>query len=175
MAGQPKRHKLAEQIEELGGVEWFCGQIADGHSLRKLAAEFDCSRWLLQKWIGEDPDREVSYEAAKLIGASAMVEEGKEIIDNADENSTAGVQKARNRAEYRRWYAGVIDRPQFGPPDRRTSININNIEHLHLAALQAHGGPDAQKLVEVSADMPQLGPGNEEPETEESETRETSE
>ena len=162
MAGQPKRHKLAEQIEALGGTEWFCGQIADGHSLRKLAVDLDCSRWLLQKWIGEDPDRKACYEEAKLIGASAMVEEGKEIIDNADEKSTAGVQKARHQAEYRRWYAGVIDRPSFGPPNQRMSINVLNIENLHLAALQAHGGPDAQKLVSEPVDVPLLKSGDKE-------------
>ncbi len=162
MPGQPKRRKLAEQIEELGGIEWFCGQIADGHSLRELAADFDCSRWLLQRWLREDPDREACYEEAKREGAAAMVEEGKELLDTADEKSTAGVQKARFRAEYRKWYAGVLDRQSFGPPDRRTSININNIEHLHLAALQAQGGPDVQ-LADVPADVPLLESGDSEP------------
>lgn len=160
MAGQPKYHEMVKRIEEQGGTEWFCGQIADGGSLRKLAAEFNCSRWLLQKWIDADPDREISYEAAKLIGASAMVEEGQELLDDADVSSTAGIQKARNQADFRRWRAGVINRPAFGPPDRRTSININNIEHLHLAALQAQGGPDAQKLVEATADVPRLESGD---------------
>ena len=170
MAGQPKYQAMVKRIEEKGGVEWFCGQIADGGSLRKVAAELGCSRWLLQKWIEEDPDRERSYEAAKLIGASAMVEEGQELLDDADVSSTAGIQKARNQADYRKWRAGVINRPAFGPPDHRTSINVFNVENLHLAALQAQGGPEAQKLVEVPADMPQIGPGNDEPETEESET-----
>ena len=170
MAGQPKYHEMVKRIEEQGGTEWFCGQIADGGSLRKVAAELGCSRWLLQKWIEEDPDRERSYEAAKLIGAGAMVEEGQELLDDADEKSTAGIQKARNQADFRKWRAGVINRSAFGPPDHRTSININNIENLHLNALQAQGGPESQKLVEVSADVPQIGPGNDETEAEESET-----
>ncbi len=159
MAGQPKRHKLAEQIEALGGTEWLCGQIADGHSLRKLAVDLDCSRWSLKKWIREDQDREASYEEAKLEGAGAMVEEGKELLDNADEKSTAGVQKARHQAEYRRWYAGVLDRPAFGPPNQRMSLNVLNIENLHLNALQAHGGPDAQ-ILEVPADVQLLESGD---------------
>ena len=54
---------------------------------------------------------------------------------------------------------GVLDRPQFGPPDHRTSVNIN-IAELHLDALRVHGGPDAQKLPEAPADVPRLEPGD---------------
>ena len=160
MAGQPKYRKMIERLEELGGIDWVCGLVADGDSLRKIAADnLDCSRSMLGRWIHKDPDREASYQEAKLEGAAAMVEEGKEIIDNANENSTAGVQKARHQAEYRRWFAGVIDRPSFGPPNQRTSLNVLNIEHLHLAALQAQGGPDAQ-LVSEPTDVPLLESGD---------------
>ncbi len=42
--------------------------------------------------------------------------------------------------------AGRHDRsPRLGPPDHRTSLNVLNIRELHLAALQAHGGPEAQR------------------------------
>ncbi|MCH8937065.1 MAG: hypothetical protein IIB90_15210, partial [Gemmatimonadetes bacterium] len=39
MAGQPKYQAMVKRIEEKGGTEWFCGQIADGGSLRKMATE----------------------------------------------------------------------------------------------------------------------------------------
>lgn len=160
MSGQPKRRQMLERLEELGGIEWLCEQIADGHSLRDIAAEhFNCSRWALHRWIHKDPDREARYQEAKREGAAAMVEEGKALLDDANEQSTAGVQKARFRADYRKWYAGVVDRKSFGPPDHRAPVNIS-VEHLHLGALQATGGPDAQKLPEGSADVPRLEPGD---------------
>jgi len=44
MPGQPKRRQVVERLESLGGIEWLCEQIADGHSLRDIAADhFDCS------------------------------------------------------------------------------------------------------------------------------------
>ncbi len=50
MSGQPKRRQVVERLEEFGGIKWLCEQIADGHSLRDIAADhFDCSRWLLQR------------------------------------------------------------------------------------------------------------------------------
>ena len=161
MSGQPKRRQMEQQLEELGGIAWLCEQIGDGHSLRDIAADhFDCSRWSLSRWIQGDPDRVACYDEAKHEGAAAMVEEGKNLLDTADEQSTAGVQKARFRADFRKWYAGVVDRQSFGPPDRRTSVNILSIEHLHLSALQALGGPDAQELLpEASTDVRRLEPG----------------
>ncbi len=160
MSGQPKRRKMEQQLEELGGIEWLCEQIADGRSLREVAAtDFECSRWLIQRWVHADPDRQACYEAAKREGAAAMVEEGKTLLDTADEHSTAAVQKARFRADYRKWYAGVLDRKGFGPPNQRTEVNLT-IGELHLAALQASGGPKHQTLPEAPADVPRLEPGD---------------
>lgn len=160
MSGQPKRRQVVERLEELGGVEWLCEQIADGRSLLDIATvDVDCSRWLLQRWIHADPDPEARYQEAKREGATAMVEDGKTLLDTANEQSTAAVQKARFRADYRKWYAGVLDGQSFGPPDRRTSVNIN-IAELHLDALQAHGDPDGQKLPEAATDVPRLEPGD---------------
>ena len=157
MPGQPKRRQMEERLESLGGIQWICSQIGDGHSLRDIAAEhLDCSRWSVMRWLHADPDREACYQEAKREGAAAMVEEGKTLLDTADENSTAGVQKARFRADYRKWYAGVLDRKSFGPPDHRAPVNIS-VEHLHLGALQATGGPDAQEL---PAEVPRLEPGD---------------
>ncbi len=39
MSGQPKRRQVVERLESLGGIEWLCEQIADGRSLRDIAAE----------------------------------------------------------------------------------------------------------------------------------------
>lgn len=162
MAGQPKRRQIADRIEELGGIDWLCEKVANGNSLRDLAAEHvNCSRWSLNRWIKKDPDRERLFYEAKIEGAGALIEEGKKLLDDADVTNTASVQKARNSADFRKWMASVFDRQSYGPPDRRTSININNIEHLHLAALQAHGGPDAQEqLLDVATDVPLLEPGD---------------
>ncbi len=61
---------MLERLEELGGIEWLCEQIADGHSLRDIAAaDLDCSRYMLQRWIHADPDREARYDEASRESA----------------------------------------------------------------------------------------------------------
>ena len=73
MPGQPKRRQMEERLEELGGIEWLCEQIADGHSLRNIAAEhLGCSRWLLMRWLHQDPDREAEYERSRRLGAASQ-------------------------------------------------------------------------------------------------------
>ena len=138
MPGQPKRRQVVERLESLGGMEWLCERIADGHSLRDIAAEhLDCSRWLVQRWIHAAPDREAEYERSRRVGAASQVEQAQDNLTDAAQHAkehanSAYVQAVRNDADFRKWYAGVVDRGSFGPPDHRTSVNIN-IEGLHLA------------------------------------------
>ncbi len=163
MSGQPKRRKMEQRLDELGGIGWLVEQVANGDSLSDIAADHfdDCSRHMLQRWIHKDPDREALYDEAQRESAGALVEEGKRILDTADEHSTAAVQKAHHRADWRKWTASRLDRPKFGAPDHRlASLNVVNIQELHLAALQALGGPDAQKLPEGSADVLRLESGD---------------
>ena len=161
---------MEERLESLGGIEWLCEQIADGRSLRDIAAEhLDCSRWLLMRWIHADSDREAEYERSRRLGAASQVEQAQGNLTDAAQHAkehanSAYVQAVRNDADFRKWYAGVVDRKGFGPPNHRTSLNVLNIEQLHLAALQAHGGPDAEKLPEAPTDAPRSPPRKKGPE-----------
>ena len=166
MAGQPRTRHMKERLEELGGIKWLCEQGAGGHTMLDIAADHfdDCSRHMLQRWIGKDRDREARYEAAKREGAAANVEKAQGNLAGAVEHSkehanSAYVQAVRNDADFRKWHAGVVDRPSFGPPNQRTEVNIS-IGELHLAALQASGGPQHQTLPEAPADVPRLEPGD---------------
>ncbi len=165
MSGQPKRRKMEEQLESLGGLPWLCGQIADGHSLRDIAAEhLDCSRWSVMRWLHADPDREAEYERSRRLGAASQVEQAQGNLTDAAQHAkehanSAYVQAVRNDADFRKWYAGVVDRKGFGPPNQRTEV-ILNIGELHLAALQASGGPEHQTLPEAPTDVPRLEPGD---------------
>lgn len=150
MPGQPKTRQMVERLKSLGGLDWLCEHIADGESLRDIAAEhLGCSRFTVVRWLKKDLDRKTRYDEARTESASAMAEHSKKLLDDADVSSTASVQKARNIADFCKWYAGVLDRPNFGPPDQKSLVSVS-IEHLHLSALQAHGGPpDTQPLLET--------------------------
>ncbi len=119
---------------------------------------------MLQRWIHAEPERERQYQEAKREGASAMVEEGKTLLDDADENSTGAVQKARFRADYRKWYAGIIDRQTFGSPEKRLRIS-GDIGHWHLEALKAHGHTGAAAIPDGDAEVLKLEAGDDPAET----------
>ncbi len=166
MSGQPKRRQMIADIKAAGGLEVAVfDRLRDGETLSAIAKRyFGVHRSTLWRYLKKDPDRYAQYEQAQRDGAAAMVEGARQkladVSEHAKDNAnSAYVQAVRNEATYVQWQAGMTDRRAFGPPDHRTSVNIN-IEELHLAALQAHGGPDAQKLPEAPADVPRLEPGD---------------
>ena len=166
MPGQPIRRKMIADIREQGGLEIAVfDRLRDGESLTAVARSFGVHRSTLWRYLKKDSDRYAKYQQALKDGAAGMVDKGQDLLEQAADYAktaanSAHVQAVKNQAEYLKWQAGVIDRRAFGPPDHRTSVNIN-IAELHLAALQAHGGPpDAQKLPEAPSDVPRLEPGD---------------
>ncbi len=164
MAGQPKRRELERQLDDEGRAEEVWERIGNGETLREIATTFNCSRWMLQRWIHAEPERERHYQEAKREGASAMVEEGKTLLDEADEHSSGAVQKARFQADYRKWYAGIIDRQTFGPPEKRLQIS-GDIGHWHLEALKAYGTTDSLPIPDGDAEVLKLEAGDDPAET----------
>ena len=165
MPGQPIRRKMIADIEVAGGVETAVfDRLRDGESLTAVARSFGVHRSTLWRYLKKDPDRYAQYEQAQRDGAAAMVEGARQkladVSEHAKDNAnSAYVQAVRNEATYVQWQAGVTDRRGFGPPDRSPTVQVN-IQELHLAALQASGGPDAQTLPEGSADLRRLEPGD---------------
>ena len=165
MPGRPIRRKMIADIREQGGLEIAVfDRLRDGESLTAVARSFGVHRSTLWRYLNSDTARYAKYELAQRQSAAAMVEDARQkladVSEHAKDNAnSAYVQAVRNEATYVQWQAGMTDRRAFGPPDHRTSVNVN-IAELHLAALQALGGPDAQKLPETPADVLRLKPGD---------------
>lgn len=134
MPGTPKWHELERQVEIAGGWESVTDAIADGATLRLLAAKFKVSRGWFWRVLCSDPERKKRYQEALVERSEAMVEEAVEIVDNADDQSPAGVQKAKLRAELRQWLAAV-DNARYRRANAQASVQVN-IGQLHLDALR---------------------------------------
>ena len=91
--------------------------------------------------------------AARLLAAHNLVEDGMEIIDDADTESNAGVTKAKERANYRKWLAGVRNRKDYGEASKGPVIALN-INALHLDALKAIGVTAAALVPGTQAALP---------------------
>lgn len=138
MTGQPIFQKLKRDIEETGGEDWFFDQVADGRMMKDIASQFGISRSLIYRWLKVVVnDYESKLRAARLLASHVHVEDALEIIDNADVESQAGVSKAKEQANFRKWLASVRNRKDFG--EQKGPVIALNISSLHLDALKASG------------------------------------
>jgi|TARA_R100000808_G_C2143665_1_gene151425 hypothetical protein len=84
--------------------------------------------WLHSDKSGERWDR---WQQNKKIIGSSLVEEGLDIVDDADDGS---VQAARLKAEQRRWMAERYNRTEYGKQD--ATVNVVSIGNDFLNALK---------------------------------------
>ena len=154
MPGQPIFTKLKHDIREIGGEGWFFEQVADGRMMNDIAKQFGISRGLIYRWMkSEVQEYEDKLRTARLLASHNLVEDGMEIIDNANVESNAGVTKAKERANYRKWLAGVRNRKDYGEASKGPVIALN-INALHLDALKAIGITAAALGPGASAALP---------------------
>jgi hypothetical protein len=99
-------------------IEPRIGRVSVGIFYQWLHSDKTGGRW--KRW----------QDNKKIIGSS-LVEEGLDIVDDADDGS---VQAARLKAEQRRWMAERYNRSEYGKPD--ATLNVMNIGTDFLAALK---------------------------------------
>lgn len=129
MAGTKKKRELTQWIDSVGGMEWLCERIASGETVTQLAREFGVSREMLSGWMNHTT-RQAQYKEAKRKSASALVDQGMEILDNA---SFQEATIAKHRADYRKWLASMRD-DQYADSTGGT-VHLS-IDALHIGALQ---------------------------------------
>ena len=154
LTGQPIARRLAGRIEADGGSSAVIDRVADGETMVDIAKEYNVSRSTLMRWVKKDEARHDAYKLAKSESADALVEEAGEILDDASTKSGPDVQKARSRAEHRRWVASKRDRAQYGD-DAKALVAVNlDLGSLHLDALRQVGHMDQVSEVELLEDGP---------------------
>lgn len=146
MAGTPKTHELHVNVEKAGGWDIVIEAIADGATLRMLAKKFGVSRGWFWRILTSDPARKAEYAKALSERAHSLAEESLEIVDDANEMTPGGVQKAKLRAELRQWLAGV-DNARYA---KQNKIDVNiTVGQLHLDALRRRAYPPSLPIKEA--------------------------
>lgn len=141
MAGQPRWHAFLRKLERLGGFDYVCDQIVAGETIKTIAHGLGVSKPTIYKLVHHSPENEIAFREARRTSADALVEEGQELIDGADPEFPAGVQKAKEQANFRKWRAGVDNREHYGPP-QQAAVQIN-LGADFLGALKELGSPSA--------------------------------
>ena len=133
MTGRPLFKIICATIEEFGGEEWVLEHIMDGRTLAHVCDVMDISRGQVYQWLHKEDERWTAYNAAKMIGAHAMVEDAFEILENATPES---IVVDRERAKIRQWIAERANRKDYGSEKGQQVQAVLNISELHLVAVQ---------------------------------------
>ena len=133
MPGRPLFRLVCATIEEYGGEEWVLEHIMDGRTLAQVCDVMDVSRGMVYQWLHKDEERWDAYNAAKMIGAHAMVEDAFEILENATPET---IIVDRERAKIRQWIAERANRKDFGTEKGQQVQAVLSISELHLVAVQ---------------------------------------
>jgi hypothetical protein len=93
-------------------------------------------------WAKNSPGFADTIATARRRQATAFVEEGKQILDDACTDSMAHIQKADKRAQYRLTLAKCFDREQYGDKVQQ-DVNIRGVvihtDNTKLAQLMDDG------------------------------------
>lgn len=154
MAGHERRRKvrallLAEAARELGpnasALDYVVYRTENGATLRELAAEATAvldfvvrSSFLREAALHSEQDVGAATErltSARARGASELVEEAKELIDNVAPDRDA-IAKAKAQSEVRTFIASRWDRPTWG--EQKQQVTNVSIGSLHIEALRSH-------------------------------------
>lgn len=150
MAGAPLRKAMIAEIKDRGGEDWLFDLVASGTPVLRIAEQYlNCGKSMLYRWLREDPGRREALKRAREESGHALVEEGLDIVDNADEDN---VQVAKERASMRKFMASRYNRADFGEQNApQVAISIGS---LHLASLQTV----APEVLQVASDQIEVLP-----------------
>jgi hypothetical protein len=138
------RDWLTDQAGKGGELEYVCERLEDGDTLVQIAGEIaratqiEIGQHTIRRWLQDqfrNEDVAARFKAARLEGAHADVEKAQEILDSVPEIRDA-IAKAKARADFLIWKAGVNNRPTYGPVSAVTVNNNLSVAALHLSALR---------------------------------------
>jgi len=139
MAAKPIERFVKQQIQEQGGWPRILERIASGESVADVARTLfrpdglAISRSLLSNMLHADPQRSERVFAARIEGASAMVDESVHLVDRAQADRDS-INKAKVQADVRLRVAGLVDRERWGD---KAQVQVTvNVASLHLDALR---------------------------------------
>ena len=148
MASQPVKRRMVHDLAKLANPDeldlppdtsvdqaaeaYLLSYMENGGRLGTLAKTLGYSRFLLQRWIHETPERLHAFTHARTLGSDAAVDEGGELLDSATRETVAVAQA---RAGWRKWWAGQVNPQVWGKGVGGTVV----LGDLHLHALQGRG------------------------------------
>lgn len=109
---QPRRNPGRPTLYTPGMVTEICRLVQKGCSLRVIAAQPGLpSKSKMLEWLAKYPDFRETFDAAKQVAATGLVDE---IIDIADDSDPNEAPKTKLRIDARKFTAAKNDSKRFG-------------------------------------------------------------
>lgn len=135
---------MLSRISDIGGLEVVLDRVANGETLRMIAADLGTTRQMLGDWLGDDVERRALYQRARAASAAVFAEHALEI---ADQSSETGTSKARLQIETRQWLAGIYSPGEFAAKPAAVNVNIGS---LHLDSLRRANAMEPDGPIQLS-------------------------
>lgn len=152
----PSMAALLERIDMTGGFDAIAEKVADGVTLKSIAAMFRVTRGQLARAIDAHPEGKKLIEQARRIGVTGIVEDAFEGVKHASPDATTA---AKNEFDAAMKLASVLDRETFGQRDAKAGLTLNlNVSDLHLMAVKQVGAEvqRSRPAIEHQPDPPRL-------------------
>lgn len=123
---------LLRRIEAAGGWEQVVDMMADGQSMRTIAAVYGTDRVQIRRLAREHVDTVALNEAVR-DGAEGMVEDAKDAMDMATPETS---QLRHSQFTTTLKLAGFLNKDKFGEAKQQVNVSLS-IADLHLQAVKA--------------------------------------
>lgn len=135
MAGKALRKRILTDISNSGGADWLFDQVASGITVAEIARQYGCTRSYVSRAIHSVPEYKAALEGAREEAADALVEQGLEMVDSLDADSSSNeIAATREKVNFRKFMAGSMNQNKYGTrPQSNVTISIGD---MHLDALR---------------------------------------
>lgn len=135
MAGKALKKRILTDVAANGGADWLFDQIASGVTVAEIARQYGCTRSYVSRALHTVPEYKAALEGAREEAADALVEQGLEMVDALDGDSSANeISATREKVNFRKFMAGSMNQNKYGTrPQNNVTISIGD---MHLDALR---------------------------------------
>ena len=156
VASRPLWQAFLARMDATNGMDIIVEELSAGKMLARVMRERGWSSTMVYRYMHMTEERWARYLEAKKQSAGAMAAEAMDIADASNSVMLPHqVTAAKLRVDTRRWAAGLLNREEYGEKAQaQVSVQIGSVGELHLGALLAHGGPEAQKVLPPAPTQP---------------------
>lgn len=119
MSRTPKARNLFTRLDDRG-IQWLCGELVEGRSLRGIAQELGATAPAILLWLRRDPARMEEYRQARRFQVDVLIDDLVELadsplpVDAVGRTDPGAVQQLRIRIDTRKWVAAKFYPALYG-------------------------------------------------------------